>query len=290
VLPMDAAGGSKSCRRHSTLRFAEPTDEGGSAPAAGALSFTPACTRASLISEEADEDDESASEEGSDEAGLEDEIAQLHERLVQVTSDLVQERHRAASLQRTVDEQRKKLMTTSALSRMQLVSKLSLASALSRGGEDGGAETDDDGASSEGSVLPDGPSAEAAAFARRAAKRKAAADKLEREQEIERLQEEVRRLERVNEEEAAKRHSLEQLRAEFVRRFSLALVTQIERGLEARPVAVGEPAPTPGAPAPRDSVSGSLAAPLVRRASGGGGAPSAATSSSRMLLGLLPSR
>ena len=162
-----------------------------------------------------DAEDEASEEEGEEEEvdPLMDEVAQLHDRLVAATSELVQERNRTASLKREVQAQREKLLSNAALSRIQALPPF-LAPAH--------ADEDDD--ASEDSALPDAPTAEAGHIAKRAASAANA-------RKVSQLQEEVRALRARCEAEQARRYDLEHLRDEFVRRFSLAFVTQVERSM-----------------------------------------------------------
>lgn len=178
--------------------------------------------------EEGDDDDEEEEGEGEEKVVDEEdgELEVLHERLVSVTSDLVSERHRTQSLEREVATLRERLHTGGAIKVSHVNSAASRFLSTTNDHDDDddhdGDEDNDDEARSRSSDLPDAPSAEAGAFAKAARER-------ERALQVDGLQAKVRALNATVDEEAQRARRLELLRAEFVRRFSLAFVRQIER-------------------------------------------------------------
>ena len=231
----------------------------------------------------ADVDEEEEDEEGEEEEDEEDadELAELHERLVDVTNELVQERRKTQSLQSTCDQQREKLIAAQNLKKMQLFTRFGKFNANARRYNDDDSDEDDDDdeegsdARSDDSGVPTGPSAEAGIYAKRAAKAAREAKRAAEKQQLDTLREEVSRLKERCEAEASRRQFLEGLREDFVKRFSAAFVEQIERGLPPQGSAVAErlqlasgyaPGSAPGyAPAPAVPPTPPPTHPMVKR-------------------------
>ena len=106
----------------------------------------------------ADVDEEEEEEEGEEEDDEEDadELAELHERLVDVTNELVQERRKTQSLQSTCDQQREKLIAAQNLKKMQLFTRFGKFNANARRYNDDDSD-EEEGESSDAGVASAAP-------------------------------------------------------------------------------------------------------------------------------------
>ena len=191
---------------------------------------------------EEEDDDEEEDEEADELSGLEKENSELHEQMVEVRRELVQERYRNANLQSTVEALHEKLMARAALSRIQ----------DDAGGGDGEGELEDDEEAASGedadadadSDDSDRPKQKPIdgwrkmRLARRVgqARRPTAAEKevAELKEDLQRMEELFHEAERLRSLEVSRRQVLEGLRTEVARRFSQAFVKQLEQELAAQ--------------------------------------------------------
>ena len=213
-----------------------------------------------------------------------DELAELHERLVDVTNELVQERRKTQSLQSTCDQQREKLIAAQNLKKMQLFTRFGKFNANARryalSFDDSDEDDDDDlevsDARSDDSGVPTGPSAEAGILREARGKGGERGEARRREAAARYAPRGGEPLKSTTcEAEASRRQFLEGLREDFVKRFSAAFVEQIERGLPPQGSAVTErlqlasgyaPGSAPGyAPAPAVPPTPPPTHPMVKR-------------------------